>query len=339
MAKLNDDNIQYRPNATPINEASKEDHKNIELAEYQEQALSPIHVIDNSLLSHKLKLSEAVSHDQLTFFEPPTPNPKKLDKGQFIVTDPNIKGIKFEPQDEIVLRGISNLYEKEIENNDTVFCRISSLIREAYGYKPKQKIRDKEYKDFMERLYKLSNIRIDIQFTESGSGILDKDTGHIMDTIRRPIVEFYELTSGGNPSSKDYIKFTSKPVMYDYSKHRDYIEHVPKEVLQPPENVPNNNNYRILVHELYRRINQYKRSKERNGKTKYQNKIKYDTLFSECDMTDISPSAKSKRKQTIRAIMDKFTNQDNILKDYYEYDSSGSTKGRAIGIVFTLNEK
>lgn len=331
--------LNYRQNVTPINKASSEDHKNIELAQYSEQALSPIHVVDNSPLLKNLKLSTAISHEQLSFFEPPNNNPKKLDRGQFIVTDPNINEIKIEPEDEIILRGVSNLYEKKIENNDTVFCRISSLIREAYGYPAKAKIRDKEYKEFMNRLYKLSNVRVDIQFTEAGSGIMDNETGHVMNSIRRPIVEFYELTNNSEPSAKDYIKFTSKPIMYDYSKHKKYIEHVPKEVLQPPKNVPNNNNYRVIANELYRRINQYKRSLNNKGVSKYPNKIKYETLFKECNMSDISPSQRTRRKATIHTIMDKFANEDNLIKYYYEYDSNGTTKGRPIGLVFVLHEK
>lgn len=330
---------RYRPKATPLEEANQEDYRNIEHVNHQDQALAPFHVVDNSPLLRKMMLSTVTSQEQLSFFEPPTPNPKKLDRGQFIISDPRIDEIKIEPEDEIILRGVNNLYEKEIENNDTVFCRISSLIREAYGYPAKQKIRDNEYKNFMERLYKLSNIRINIQFTESGSGILDNDTGHVMDTIRRPIVEFYELTNSGQPSAKDYIKFTSKPIMYHYSKHKKYIEHVPKEVLQPPKNVPNNNNYRVIANELYRRINQYKRSLNNKGTTKYPNKIKYETLFSECNMSDISPSQKTRRKVTIKAIMDKFVNEDQLIKSYYEYDSKGTTQGRPAGIKFILNEK
>jgi hypothetical protein len=333
--------FNYRPNATSIKNATPEDLKSIELMEYRDQALATFHVVDNSPLSHALKRTTA-TQEQLSFFAPDPPNTSKLDSGEFIITDPNIDEIRIDPQDEIILRGVSNLYEKEIEDKNIVRCRISSLIREAYGYAAKQKIRDKEYKDFMQRLDKLSAIRVKIQFAEEGSGIIDAETNHIMNSIRRPIVEFIELTSEGEPSSKDWIIFKSKPIMYDYSKHKKYIEHVPKTVLQAPKGVVNNSNFRVLVTELYRRINQYKRALNGKGKIKYidnMQKINYNKLFEECDMKNITPTQKTRHKKTINLIMNKFVNDDRIIKDYFEYDSNGTTQGRPVGIKFLLNEE
>lgn len=130
--------FNYRPNATSIKNATPEDLKSIELMEYQDQALATFHVVDNSPLSHALKRTTA-TQEQLSFFSPDPPNTSKLDSGEFIITDPNIDEIRIDPQDEIILRGVSNLYEKEIEDKNIVRCRISSLIREAYGYPAKQK--------------------------------------------------------------------------------------------------------------------------------------------------------------------------------------------------------
>lgn len=68
-------------------------------------------------------------------------------------------------------------------------------------------------------------------------------------------------------------------------------------------------------------------------------KINYNKLFEECDMKNITPTQKTRHKKTINLIMDKFVNDDHIIKDYFEYDSKGTTQGRPVGIKFSLNEE
>lgn len=56
-------------------------------------------------------------------------------------------------------------------------------------------------------------------------------------------------------------------------------------------------------------------------------------------MKNITPTQKTRHKKTINLIMDKFVNDDHIIKDYFEYDSKGTTQGRPVGIKFSLNEE
>lgn len=237
--------------------------------------------------------------------------------------------------DQIILTGIHTVFY-ENGSPEKYPMPISTLIRECYNYKPKATIKEKEYQEFMERLYKLSNVYVLINFSQNTRKnnevkkvFIDPETGYSMDSLKGRLIDFEEVTNKES-SSKDWI-ILEQPKDYEYSLNKKQFARVNKELFVPT-NKRNTEQYRILNNFIMDRLVRQRRSYHKNGDSKYQPKILWETLFKECQLQDKSPTQKTRIREDVENIFLELK-EKGFIESFEPY----GPRKRPKGIIYELN--
>lgn len=298
-----------------------------DLLTFKDSELATFSFIDQTDVKRKSVLSK-IGAEEVIISE----GSRTMDSATMRILDPSGIETSIDRQDEIILSGIETCFHKE-GNPSRLSIRVSSLIRESYFYDSGQPIKDKEYKDFMDRLRKLSLFQIKIMIAEKNNPFIDPENGHEMRMMNERLLTYKEITNEIG-SAKDWLVI-DRPISYSYALQKGWFTEVNKSLLTS-ENKRQTEKYRILRRFVVKSIDQYIRAyvnSKNKDKLSYKPVILWETLFFECGYADKTPSFKSKVKDIVFDIFKELKEENKYILSWELHE----VKKKHVGISYVFN--